>query len=263
MTVQDLFDLSDKVAIVTGGAGHLGSSISEALAEARANVCICSRNEINCKKLANVLQEKSHGEIKGMKVDTSSTNSVRSCFEKILSRFGKIDILVNNASSIPVGRSDTMSDVDWIKGLDGTINGVFRCTNQVVPTMKEKRSGAIINISSMYGTVSPDPSIYGKSGYNSPPNYGAGKAATIQYSRHMACHLARFGIRVNSVSPGPFPNKKIQKNKTFISNLEKKTPMGRIGKPQELKGIIVFLASDASSYVTGQNIHVDGGWTTW
>ena len=115
----------------------------------------------------------------------------------------------------------------------------------------------------MYGTVSPDPSIYGDSGYDNPPNYGAGKAAIIQFTRYMACHLAKDGIRVNSVSPGPFPSPEVQENKQFITNLEKKTPLGRIGQPYEIKGIVVFLASAASSYVTGQDIHVDGGWTSW
>jgi len=115
----------------------------------------------------------------------------------------------------------------------------------------------------MYGVVSPDPRIYGDSGYDNPPNYGAGKAAIIQFTRYAACHLAAKGIRVNAISPGPFPNPKVQENKWFISNLKNKVPLGRIGQPGDLKGAVVFLASEGSSYITGQNIVVDGGWTVW
>ena len=115
----------------------------------------------------------------------------------------------------------------------------------------------------MYGKVSPDPSIYEDSLLNSLPNYGAGKAAVIQYTRFLACHLAKKRIRVNSVSPGPFPQEEVQQNIEFINRLKKKIPMGRIGLPHELKGVIVFLASNASSFITGENILVDGGWTAW
>ena len=116
---------------------------------------------------------------------------------------------------------------------------------------------------SIYGTVSPDPLIYGETGYDNPPEYGVGKAAINQLTKYVACNFAKYGIRVNVVSPGPFPSNEVQKNRWFISNLKKKSPMGRIGKPYEIKGIVLFLASKASSYVTGQNIHVDGGWTSW
>ena len=132
----------------------------------------------------------------------------------------------------------------------------------IIPIMEKNKFGSIINISSMYGMVSPDPSIYGSSGHNNPPNYGAGKAAIIQFTRYTACHLAKKGIRVNSVSPGPFPKPDVT-DMRFISNLKKKTPMGRLGQPHEIKGVIVFLASQSSSFVTGTNISVDGGWTAW
>ena len=156
-----------------------------------------------------------------------------------------------------------MTVEDWQYGIEGTINGVFRCTKAVLPIMKKNNSGSIINISSMYGIVSPDPSIYENNNFNNPPSYGAGKAAIIQFTRYSACYLSKNGIRVNAISPGPFPNQDVQKNHDFISKLEKKTPIGRIGHPNEIKGAIVFLASNASSYVTGENIHVDGGWTSW
>ena len=138
-----------------------------------------------------------------------------------------------------------------------------KTTQEIIPHMEKRKSGSIINIASMYGVVSPDPRIYKNTKFNSSPQYGAGKAAIIQFTKYSACHLGNKNIRVNSVSPGPFPNSKIKKNLSFIKRLNQKTPLGRVGNPEELKGVILFLASNASSYVTGANIPVDGGWTAW
>jgi gluconate 5-dehydrogenase len=121
-------------------------------------------------------------------------------------------------------------------------------------------------LSSFWGQlqlVSPDPSIYGDSGFDNPPNYGAGKAAIIQFTRFAACHLGKKGIRVNAIAPGPFPNEKVQQNTQFIENLKRKNPLGRIGYPDDIKGAVVFFASDASSFITGAVLPVDGGWTAW
>ena len=263
LSLKNTFNLKNKVAIVTGGAGHIGFSISEALAEAGAEVFITSRNQ-NKSQIAAKELEKSTGEkVKGVIMDIESYDSIKNCFNQIESESGQIDILVNNASALPVGKLQDISDSDWKLGMDGTINGVFRCTKLVTPIMEKGGSGSIVNISSMYGSVSPDPSIYQNTEYDSPPHYGAGKAAIQQFTRFAACHLAQKGIRVNSVSPGAFPKPEIQKNEEFINNLKKNIPLNRIGQPNELKGVIIFLASQASSYVTGENIHVDGGWTAW
>jgi gluconate 5-dehydrogenase len=264
MHVMKLFSLKGKVAVVTGGAGHLGSAISEGLAEAGASLVIASRNVGACSKLADRLSRKYETHAMGIALDIRSTDKVRACMKEINREMGSIDILVNNASFAKAGRSiKTLSDEDWLEGIEGTINGVFRCTQAVLPYMEAQKYGVIINISSMYGIVSPDPRIYGDSGYDNPPNYGAGKAAIIQFTRYAACHLATKGIRVNAISPGSFPNPKVQENQWFISNLINKVPLGRIGQPSDLKGVVVFLASESSSYITGQNIMVDGGWTAW
>jgi len=263
MSVQELFELKRQVAVVTGGAGHLGSAISEALAEAGADLYIASRNKSKCEKLAKALRRKHSTNAVALSLDIGSARSVRDCFSKITDKAGKIDVLVNNAAYSPSIRLEDGSEEDWLKGIDGTINGVFRCTRTVLPIMIQRKYGSIINIASMYGVVSPDPSIYGTSGLDNPPSYGAGKAAVIQFTRYLACHYAKMGIRANAISPGPFPDPEVQKKREFISNLKKKVPMGRIGQPSELKGVVVFLASKASSYVTGVNIPVDGGWTAW
>lgn len=124
-------------------------------------------------------------------LDILSSDSIKNCFSKIIRTSKKIDILVNNAGHIPAGNFEKMSEVDWESGIDNLLNGVFRCTNEIIPIMEKNREGTIINVSSMYGTVSPDPSIYEDSGFNSLPNYGASKAAIIQYTKYLACHLAK------------------------------------------------------------------------
>ena len=263
MNARNLFNLEGKVAVVTGGTGHLGRSMSEGLAEAGAHVYITSRDKekalITKNSFSNEIEDKVDVEV----LDNLSTESVKNCFNRIKNNSNKIDILVNNAGSTSSANFENMSEEDWETGINNTINGVFRCTREVIPIMEKNGEGSIINISSMYGKVSPDPSIYEESGFNSLPSYGAGKAAIIQYTKFLACHLAKKRIRVNSVSPGPFPQEDVQKNVEFINRLKKKIPMGRIGLPDELKGIMIFLASDASSYITGENILVDGGWTAW
>jgi len=258
-----MFSLKDKVSVITGGSGHLGYVISEGLAEAGSDVFILGTSKRSSEEAATKISKKTGSIVRGLTVDISSLKSIEQCFSKIIKISDKIDILINNASFSTDGNLERKLEQNWLKGIDGTINGVFRTTKTIIPLMKKHHQGSIINIASMYGTVSPDPLIYGNSGYDNPPEYGSGKAAIIQFTRYLAVHYAKEGIRVNAISPGPFPNKEVQKNKNFISNLRKKTPMHRIGHPHELKGTIVFLASDASSYITGQNINVDGGWTIW
>lgn len=254
--------MTGKVSVVTGATSHLGYPMAESLAEAGSDVFIVGKNIERCKQAASRLQKNVDSKIIALKMDISSMKSVPNCFEQIGKKVGKIDVLVNAASFSSDGNLEIKKEKQWLYGIDGTINGVFRTTKIAIPLMK-KNGGSIINIASMYGTVSPDPAIYGNTGYDNPPEYGAGKAAIIQFTRYIASHYAKYRIRANAISPGPFPSKSVQRNKKFIRNLEKKTPMKRIGQPYEIKGIVLFLASRASSYVTGQNVHVDGGWTSW
>lgn len=264
MNINNLFNLENKVAVVTGGYGYLGTSMVEALAEAGAQVYITGKNSNKCKQLSNKLNNLiPNAKIDWITLDISSSKSIKNAFKHILRNSKKIDILINNAFFGTTRNVEKISESEWEMGIQGSINGVFKTTNEIIPIMKKFNSGTIINIASMYGQVSPDPSIYGKTNFNNPPQYGAGKAAIIQFTRYSAVHLAKNGIRVNSISPGPFPNPEVQKNKKFIGQLNKKTPMNRVGKPWEIKGIVIFLSSNASTYVTGQNINVDGGWTVW
>ncbi|WP_340598653.1 SDR family NAD(P)-dependent oxidoreductase [Priestia megaterium] len=263
MSISQLFSLTGKVVVVTGGAGYLGRAISEAMIEAGARVYIVSSNEDKCKKLASYLSKGSTSLCKGMRLDICDSSSIKKCFSQIVEEAGRIDVLINNASFSAPSDIESMAEENWLKGLDGTINGVFRCTKAVLPLMINQNDGVIINISSMYGKVSPDPNIYSGGMPINPANYGAGKGAINQFTKYVACHYGKYGIRVNAISPGPFPNEEVQKNKKFIEQLKNKNPLGKIGKPEDLKGVVIFLASSASTYVTGENISVDGGWTAW
>ena len=262
MRQEGLFSLRGKVAVVTGGYGHLGRSFCKGLAGAGSRVVAAGRDYNGFKR---AFGKGNNRKITFEQMDISSEESVKTAFENIYKKAKRIDILVNNAVYLRgFDEPAEISSSDWNYGVDGTLNSVFRCIKLVVPYMKSAKKGSIINISSMYGVVSPDFSIYkGYEGYFSPPNYGAAKAGVIQLTRYYAVYLARYGIRVNCICPGAFPNPNIVKRKRFIQKLSAKIPMGRIGRPEELEGAIVLLACDASSYMTGQNIIIDGGWTVW
>ncbi|MDR1584534.1 MAG: SDR family oxidoreductase [Prevotellaceae bacterium] len=261
MSVLELFSLKNKVAVVTGGYGHLGKSISEGLNEAGAMVIIAGRSE---EKFSNNFHEKKNYCF--IQTDISDTSSISQCFAAAKQKFGHIDILVNNAVYLNSGgkKPEDITDEEWLICANGVSGSVFRCIREIIPCMREN-GGAIINVASMYGVVSPDFALYeGEcSPFLNPVNYGAEKAGVIQMTKYFATYLIRDKIRVNCISPGTFPSPKVQENEEFISRLSRKNPACRIGKPEDLKGAVVFLASSASDYIVGQNIMIDGGWTIW
>lgn len=262
--MKDLFDLSGKNILITGGAGYLGSAMCEAVASYGAALFIASRDGNACRQMAERLANKYKTVCEGYSVDISSEESVRQCIGTVLDHHGTIDVVVNNAAFSAVGYFDDLTETLWKKGIDGTINSVFRMCSAILPSMAERGCGNIINISSMYGMVSPDPDLYrGEVRFNNPACYGAGKAAILQLTRYIAGYYGQKGIRCNSISPGPFPSDEVQRTKWFADSLANKTMLKRIGRPKDLAGTLVFLASDASEYITGANICVDGGWTAW
>jgi NAD(P)-dependent dehydrogenase (short-subunit alcohol dehydrogenase family) len=188
---------------------------------------------------------------------------------EIAAKFERLDILVNNASAGRPGTLETASTADFEESYRVNVIAAFALLQAATPLLKaaaQRNAGgsSVINIASMYGSVSPDPAIYGSSGANNPPYYGAAKAGMIQLTRYAACHLAADKIRVNCISPGAFPAEQyLQRDPAFRERLNSKNPMHRVGEPSELQGPLLFLASDASSYVTGINLAVDGGWTAW
>ena len=176
--------------------------------------------------------------------------------------------MVNNASNGPAGTIESTTLEDFERAYRVNVMAAFQMIQAALPLLRESAKStagsSVVNIASMYGSVSPNPSIYGNSGANNPPCYGAAKAALIQLTRYAACHLAADGIRVNCISPGPFPAAVyLEKDPGFHNRLKDKVPMRRTGEPSELRGPLLFLASDASSYVTGVDLAVDGGWTAW
>ena len=262
--IKDMFDLTGKTVVITGGAGHLGIGISEALAAFGAELYLLGHDAEKNQRERARLREKYEGlTCESIAFDLHDKNSVHGAVDAVMQSARKIDVLINNAAYGCVKPLHEYEEEEWLEGIDGTINGVFRMTREILPVMLEQGHGNIINIASMYGMVAPNMEIYGDSGQNNPANYGAGKAAIIQFTKYIACVYAERGIRANTVSPGPFPDPEVQKDVRFIRALENKTPMRRIGTPEDLQGIMIYLASDASRYTNGQNIAVDGGWTSW
>lgn len=257
--MTDLFSLKNKIVVITGGYGHLGKSVTKGLAEHDATVVVLARSE---EKFKAVFENSDLKNIYFQAFDIASVESIRAGFKAVFERFGQIDVLINNAFYLRSNMPETLTGEDWNYSIDGSLNSVYRCIREVLPYLKESNDGRIINVGSMYGMVAPDFDIYdGFPKFLNPPHYGAAKAGVIQMTKYFASYLAQYGILVNAVSPGPFPSKGVQEHTGFIDALSAKNPLKRIGKPDELKGVFVFLASDASTFVTGQNIAVDGGWT--
>jgi len=258
-----MFNLKGKTFLVSGGAGLLGSQITSAIAEFGGDVIIASRNLENCENYANEIKKLFDVEATGYHVDIGDTQSVDALYDNIRKHHGRIDGLINCSGFGKKNSWESITEEDWLFDINISLNGPFRMTKGAFEMLKESK-GVIVNIASMYGVVAPDHRIYDGDKYCNPPSYNAAKGGIVQFNRYLASFLSPYGIRVNAISPGPFPYKSTQdENPDFIKRLGSKNPMGRIGAPHEVKGVALLLCSNASSYITGQNICVDGGWTTW
>ena len=261
--MKNLFDLEGKVILITGGSGYLGKAMSHALAEYGATLILASRNSKKNKELCTELTNLYNNSNTSVELDLESREDITSKIKEIMAEYGGIDILINNSY---YGASGKFHE-NWSKGIQGSIDTVFLCTKAVIDEMIKNKKGKIINISSMYGINAPN--VYelyeGElcEKYYNPINYGVGKAGIIQFTKYIAAVYGKEGIICNSISPGPFPNEEVQKNKIFIERLTNKVPLKRIGTPDDLKGAIVFLCSDSSNYINGHNLVIDGGWTIW
>jgi NAD(P)-dependent dehydrogenase (short-subunit alcohol dehydrogenase family) len=255
------FDLTGKTILLTGGYGYLGRAIAESLHYHGANLYVLGRTRA---KFENAFSEyESGGErLYFQECDISDSGSIAKAFSHVAEKEGTLDVLINNAFYLEGQDPLTMSDHEWERGIDGTLNSVFRCIREGVPYLEKSSAPRIINVSSMYGVVAPDFNVYEdfKEMLN-PPHYGAAKAGVVQISKYYASYLGKRNITVNTVTPGPFPPPSVQEKETFIQLLSEKTLLKRIGKPEDLAGVFVFLSSEASGYITGQNFIVDGGWT--
>jgi gluconate 5-dehydrogenase len=247
-----------KNIIITGGYGHLGKAISLSLAAHGAKVYVLARSS---DKFAEAFNDSKWKEsISFIQGDVSSSESLTLAFEKVYHEAGSIDGLINNAFYSKGQSPESMIREDFNYTLDGSLTSVFESIKLSIPYLSVNAS--IVNVSSMYGIVAPDFKAYTNSPqFLNPPHYGAAKAGVIQLSKYYASYLGERGIRVNTVSPGPFPSYEVQNNEDFIQELEKRTLLNRVGLPNELAGIFVFLMSESSRFITGQNFIVDGGWT--
>lgn len=249
--------VENKLIAITGGYGHLGRAICESLAAHGARVIVLARNE---DKFEAAFGDNRHDHIGYLKADIADVSSMSSAFGIIKDQWGPIDCLINNAFYLRGQSPEEMSETDFTFGLEGCLTSVYAAIKEVIPYLNKEAS--IVNVSSMYGMVAPDFKVYEDfPGFLNPPHYGAAKAGVLQLTKYYASYLGNKGIRVNSVSPGAFPSEPVQQSQKFIDLLAERTILGRIGLPEELAGIFVFLASDAARYITGQNFTVDGGWT--
>jgi len=267
--IDALFDLKDRVAVITGGGSGIGLQAATAFAEAGCRITIADID--SPKKTCSRLASQNNVEILPLTLDVTDEKDVIKMIEGTVKRFGKLDILVNNVGGAII--SDTLRTAlsDWQKIIDLNVTSMFLCCREAGRHMIKKKSGKIINIASVYGFRGTDPRNYipeknikpGKS--RESLSFTSSKAAVINLTRDLAVNWARYNITVNSISPGAFitgTTKKIM-DEYCVKKITDRIPMGRWGGYDDLKGAFVFLASDASKYITGHDLVVDGGWTAW
>lgn len=268
--IQQLFSLENKVAVVTGAVGLIGKEHCRALTEAGAKVLVCDLNKDQVIGFANELGENAEG----FKLDVTSKESINSLKNHLLQNYGCIDILVNNAAINDMFENPAAAMEQsmfenyplemWSKSLEVNVTGTFLCSQILGSEMAKKGKGSIINVASTYGITAPNQSLYknekGEQTFYKSAAYPATKGAIISFTRFLAAYWGDKGVRVNTLSPGGVENNQQQ---FFIENYSNQTPLGRMAKAGDYKGAVVFLASDASSYMTGANLVVDGGWTIW
>ncbi|MCG6538208.1 MAG: SDR family oxidoreductase [Syntrophales bacterium LBB04] len=255
--LKNLFNFKNKVVLVTGACGQLGFEICEAYVKAEAKVIA---SDIKIRRRKNLRLKN----INYLEMDISDKDSVNRAFKAIYSKFGRLDILINNAGvSVFEPYEDRSSDsFDWV--MDVNLKGTFFCIQAFAKYAIEKKyPGSIVNIASMYGLISPDFRIYTDCPRKNSEVYGATKAGIIQMTRYFSVHLAKHGIRVNCVSPGGIFNPDLPQGKDFIKNYSYRCPMGRMAEANEIVGGILYLSSEASTYTTGHNLIIDGGMSCW
>ena len=258
-----MFDLSEKTVLITGAGGHLGSAIVSGFARAGATTILVGRDEARLAALRDTLAAPDRCHVRG--ADLSDAAELDGLIDWVDGRFDALHGLVNNAYGGKVGPVSAIETADFQQATLLNLTVPFRLTRDLAPLLTRSAgvgTSSVVNIGSMYGKVSPDPAAYGDTGTDNPAHYGATKAALIQLTRYLACNLHPETIRVNSVSPGPFPNPD-RNPSDFLETLARKVPMRRVGSAAEVAGPVLFLISDASSFVNGADLAVDGGWTAW
>jgi NAD(P)-dependent dehydrogenase (short-subunit alcohol dehydrogenase family) len=253
--VEELFGLTGRVAVVTGASSGLGVGFARALGEAGAHLVLAARRVDRLESLAAELAEAGI-EVLPVACDVTDVSQVEALKDACLERFGKVDVLVNNAGTTEVVPAENESEEAFLRVLNVNLNGTFHCAQRFGRVMLEAGRGSIINVASIFGMVG--------SGSIPQAGYVASKGAVVNMTRELAAQWARRGVRVNAIAPGFFRSEMTEEmfsDERSMNWVRRKTPAGRPGEVEELAGAVVFLASDASSYVIGQTIAVDGGWT--
>ena len=260
-TIQQLFDLTGTVSLVTGACGHLGKAIAQGLAEAGSSVVVSSREEDKAVQFAQHLPRPVQQTHLGIQLDQLDETSRQAGIQRVQAEYGRIDTLVNNGHFPLSADLNSVTEEEFKVQLSNASAYFFLAKAICDLAVAQQRQASIIMLGSMYGSVGSYPDAYKGVSPASPVAYHTLKGGVLQMTRHLAVYWASKGVRVNSLSPGPFPGPSAPK--AMVQRLEQKSPMKRMGRPDELKGAIVFLASPASSYMTGQNLVIDGGWTAW
>jgi NAD(P)-dependent dehydrogenase (short-subunit alcohol dehydrogenase family) len=242
--------LNGKVIIITGGNGLIGKSLIE---KVRSDNAICINADLHNKTTADLTN---------IICDVTNDKSIDNTINSVIEKYGKIDGLVNNAyprTEVWGEKFENISIESWRLNIDMQLNSVFVFCQKVLPHMASNKNGSIVNIGSIYGTVGPDFNVYNNTELTMPAAYSAIKGGVINFTRYLSSYYGKNNIRINCVSPGGiFNNQPIE----FVKNYEKKVPMQRMGKPEDISPAVSFLLSDDSSYITGQNLIIDGGWTS-
>jgi len=253
---MNTFDLTGKVAVVTGGGTGLGEAIAKALAEAGASIVLCGRRQEPLDKVASEI-ESGGGKALPIRTDVTNVEDVNAMASEALNAFGRVDVLVNNAGINTVKPFLELTEKEWDAVLDTNLKGCFYCCQALGKGMVEQRSGSVINVVS----------VFGRTGFMNISPYIASKGAIVQLTKALAVEWARHNVRVNAIAPSYFETemakRDIESDERVLKFNLSKIPMRRGGKPHEMGGIAVFLASEASSFITGETIAVDGGWLAW
>ena len=261
--LEELFDLKGKVVVITGALGLLGTELGEAFVDCGSHVVVVDLSRPDGKKRSTALTDKAKVKSLGIGLDITDKDAVENMVAKVVDEFGRIDVLINNAQFKPKSFFAPFEDFsveDWDSVMEVNLTAVFLCSQAVGKQMVKQGSGNIINLASTYGVVAPDHSIYIGTNLECPAVYSASKGGVIMLTKYLATYWADKGIRVNAVTPhGLYNNHEEQ----FVKNFSSHSPLGRMCDKKEVVGAMLFLASDASSYTTGSNLMVDGGWTVW
>jgi len=265
--VNGWYDMSGRVAVITGGTGRLARHYAVVLSEVGANVVLVDLDQATCNEVAAELRAQFNTDPMGLKIDISNKEEVVAGFAKIWDHYGHVDVLVNNAAANQLtvfdGKLVDFEDFPlefWQDNLDVNLTGAFLCSQSAGKRMAEQGGGVILNIGSVYGVVACDQRIYGDTGINSSVAYATTKSGILNFTRYLASYWQGKSIRVNSLSPGGVFN---NQGEPFLSNYTSKTMLKSMADPDDLASALLYLVSDASKWVTGANLMVDGGWTAW